>query len=75
VPGFPNKSSHQLANVLIWRAFRHATNKARTAVCGLPVRRSNWTTHPMLYGISPSLLRPADRPVLTFMCDQWTARA
>jgi sterol 3beta-glucosyltransferase len=56
----------------LWRAFRKATNAARAEICGLPPRRKLWTEHPMLYGISPSLLpRPADWPSNAFMCGQW----
>jgi sterol 3beta-glucosyltransferase len=49
-----------------------ATNEARGAVLGLRPRRKPWTSHAMLYGISPSLLpKPADWPSNAFICGQW----
>ena len=76
LPRWLNRSSHSLVNGLVWRAFRKATNTARAAVCGLPPRRSVWADHPMLYGISPSLLaRPDDWPNNAFVCGQWLSRA
>jgi len=72
VPGFLNRSSHALVNGLLWRAFRKAINAARAEVCGLPPRREGWTSHPMLYGVSPSLLpRPDDWPANAEVCGQW----
>ena len=72
IPRWLNKLSHRLVTEVLWRAFRKATNAARFEVCGLPPRRKSWTDHPMLYGISPSLLpRPADWPANAFMCGQW----
>jgi sterol 3beta-glucosyltransferase len=62
-PGLVNLASHQLLNALIWRSVRGACNAARQKVAGLPPRQRPWTTHPVLYGISPTLLsRPADWP-------------
>jgi len=73
VPRFFNRASHHLVDTMLWRAFRDATNAARARVCGLPPRRDLWTTHPMLYGISPNLLpRPSDWPANAQMCGQWT---
>jgi len=73
VPRFLNRASHRFVDAMLWRAFRAATNAARARVCGLPPRRRLWTEHPMLYGISPSLLPPpADWPPTTRLCGQWT---
>ena len=39
---------------------------------GLPPGRNIWSGHPMLYGISPSLLpQPADWPDNAWICGQW----
>lgn len=71
-PRWLNRASHHLVNAVLWRAFRKATNAARVNVCGLPPRRRTWSGHPMLYGISPSLLpKPADWPANAHMCGQW----
>ena len=73
-PPLFNRASHRLVNGLLWRAFREATNAARATVCGLPPRRRVWDEHPMLFGISPSLLpRPADWPPNALVCGQWLA--
>ena len=75
LPRWLNRSSHRLVNALVWRVFRKATNAARISVCGLPPRRSVWIDHPMLYGISPSLLpRPDDWPANAQICGQWLSR-
>lgn len=67
-----NRASHRLVNGVLWRAFREATNAARATVCGLPARRAVWDGHPMLFGVSPSLLpRPADWPASAQVCGQW----
>lgn len=72
IPRALNRPSHRLVNNLIWHAFRKATNVARASVCGLPPRQKVWTDHPILYGISPTLLpRPDDWPTNTHMCGQW----
>jgi sterol 3beta-glucosyltransferase len=72
VPAGLNRVSHRFVNGILWRAFRKAMNRARTRVCELPPRRSVWSGHPMLYGVSPSLLpRPADWPDNAYMCGQW----
>ncbi|MGO4158146.1 glycosyltransferase [Cupriavidus sp. YAF13] len=75
LPGWLNRTSHHFVNGMLWRAFRKQTNAARAAVCGLPPRRQLWTRHPMLYGVSPSLLpRPADWPGnAARVCGQWIA--
>ncbi|MDH5832790.1 glycosyltransferase [Luteimonas kalidii] len=66
-----NAASHRLFGQLSWRLFRGATNRARRAA-GLPPRRRLWTDHPMLYGISPSLVPPpADWPGNAHVCGQW----
>jgi sterol 3beta-glucosyltransferase len=75
-PRWLNRFSHQLAVQVLWRAFRKATNEARGAVLGLPPRRKPWTSHAMLYGISPSLLpKPADWPSYAYICGQWVRPA
>jgi UDP:flavonoid glycosyltransferase YjiC (YdhE family) len=72
VPRWLNRASHHLINTLLWRAFRAATNDARTSVCNLPPRRRLWTEHAMLFGVSQSLLpRPADWPSNALVCGQW----
>ncbi len=74
VPRWLSRASHSLINTLIWRAFKSPTNAARAAVCGLPPRRSVWTDHPMLYGMSPSLVpQPADWPPTARICGPWLA--
>lgn len=76
LPRFLNKFSYHLINGLVWRAFRKATNAARAKVCSLPPRSAIWTDHPILYGVSPSLLpRPADWPNNISVCGQWLAPA
>lgn len=73
-PRWLNRASHRLVNGLLWRAFREATNAARANVCGLPPQRMVWEGHPMLFGVSPSLLpRPADWPANARVCGQWLA--
>lgn len=73
IPSWLNRASHRLVNALLWRAFAKSTNAARATVCGLPPRRKVWTDHPMLYGVSPSLLpQPCDWPAHTRICGQWT---
>lgn len=72
IPRMFNRMSQQLINNLIWRMFRRATNAARASVCGLPPRKSLWVGHPMLYGVSPTLLpRPEDWPSNALVCGQW----
>jgi len=71
MPRWLNRFSYRLVAELLWRAFRKATNAARLKV-GLPPGRKIWSGHPMLYGISPSLLpQPADWPDNAWMCGQW----
>lgn len=71
-PRWLNRASHHFVNAMLWRAFRKATNAARIDICGLPPRRKTWSGHPMLYGVSPSLLpRPADWPANAHVCGQW----
>ncbi|HZW17419.1 MAG TPA: glycosyltransferase [Luteimonas sp.] len=70
-PRMLNRASHQLVNQLVWRTFRRSTNRARAAA-GLPPRRSLWTGHPVLYGVSPALLPPTpDWPPDNVACGQW----
>ena len=76
LPHFLNHASHVMVNGILWHAFRKATNAARARVCGLPPRRKGWTSHPMLYGISPSLVpRPNDWPDNALLCGQWVPPA
>lgn len=76
VPGMFNRVSHHLISGLLWRSFRKVTNQARQRVLGMGPRRKLWVGHPMLYGISPSLLpRPADWPVNAQVCGQWLSPA
>lgn len=73
-PRWLNRASHSLVNALLWRVFKSPINAARAAVCGLPPRSGVWTEHPMLYGISPSLVpQPADWPPTAQICGQWLA--
>lgn len=72
LPGGLNRASHRFVNAMLWRAFRKATNAARASVCGLPARERVWTEHPILYGVSPSLLpQPHDWPPQARICGQW----
>lgn len=72
VPRWLNDTSHRFVNAMLWRAFRKATNRARAKVCRLPPRHKSWTTHPMLYGVSPYLLpKPLDWPANALICGQW----
>jgi sterol 3beta-glucosyltransferase len=71
MPRWLNRFSYHLVAQLLWRAFRSTTNQAR-AKAGLSPGRKIWLGHPMLYGISPTLLpRPADWPGNAWMCGQW----
>ncbi len=74
VPCWLNRMSHRLVNAMLWRVFKAPVNAARRAVCGLPPRRRVWTDHPMLYGVSPSLVpQPGDWPPTARICGQWLA--
>ena len=76
VPKWLNKASHNIVNNLVWGLLRRKTNAARARVCALPPRRGVFTDHPILWGVSPSLLpRPEDYPATTFICGQWIAPA
>lgn len=76
VPRWLNKASHKLINNAIWRLLRKKTNAARLSVCGLPPRRGVFMDHPMIWGVSPSLLpRPDDYPPNAFICGQWLTPA
>jgi sterol 3beta-glucosyltransferase len=75
VPQPFNRASHHLFNQLTWQVMRRATNRARAAA-GLPPRKTLWTGHPVLYGISPALVpAPADWPGNAHVCGQWTMPA
>jgi UDP:flavonoid glycosyltransferase YjiC (YdhE family) len=76
IPASFNRASHHFVNGMLWRAFRKKINAARAAVCGLSPRHELWTDHPMLYGVSPSLLtssghQPSDWPENAYACGQW----
>ncbi|CAM3945465.1 glycosyltransferase [Bordetella muralis] len=72
VPNRLNRASLVLTNQLLWLGLRKALNRARADVLGLPPRAKLWTEHPMLYGISPTLLpQPEDWPDNAAMCGQW----
>ncbi len=72
IPKMINRLSHRLVNELIWRTFRKVTNQARERVLALGPRSKVWTGHPMLYGVSSTLLpQPADWPLHTRLCGQW----
>jgi UDP:flavonoid glycosyltransferase YjiC (YdhE family) len=76
VPRWLNRPSYRLVNSLVWGLLRKSTNVARARVCGLPPRRKVWTDHPILYGVSPSILpRPRDYPPNNFVCGQWVPPA
>lgn len=73
VPRLLHRASHRFVNAMLWKAFRDRTNAAR-AVFDLPPRNAVWTGHPMVYGISPSLLPPPpDWPANARLCGQWLA--
>ncbi len=74
-PRLLNLASHGFVNAMLWKAFRDRTNAAR-AMFKLPPRKTVWTEHPMLYGVSPNLLpTPADWPTNARLCGQWLARS
>lgn len=76
VPKWLNRPSHKIVNSMVWSLLRRKTNAARARVCALPRRRGVFTDHPMLWGVSPSLLpRPEDYPATAFICGQWIAPA
>ncbi|NMF89028.1 glycosyltransferase [Aromatoleum petrolei] len=76
VPRWLNHASLRLTNQLFWLAFRKTLNEARQTVLGLPPRRTLPTEHPMLYGISPTILpQPADWPAHARLCGQWQTPA
>jgi sterol 3beta-glucosyltransferase len=71
LPRWLNRPGYWLVSRAIWRAFRGSTDAARADV-GLPPGRPLSTDHPVIYGISPTLLpRPADWPAQTWLCGQW----
>ncbi|CAG9268932.1 glycosyltransferase [Paraburkholderia unamae] len=75
VPRAFNRMSHGFVNGMLWKAFRGQTNAAR-AQFGQPARHAMWTDHPMVYGVSPSLLpAPGDWPANAQLCGQWLAPA
>jgi sterol 3beta-glucosyltransferase len=74
VPRLLNRASHGFVNAMLWKAFRDKTNAAR-AMFKLPPREAVWTGHPMVYGVSPTLLpRPTDWPENVHLCGQWLTR-
>jgi UDP:flavonoid glycosyltransferase YjiC (YdhE family) len=73
VPRMLNRASHGFVNAMLWKAFLDKTNAARAAF-KLPPRKAVWKDHPMIYGVSPSLLStPADWPANVRLCGQWLA--
>jgi UDP:flavonoid glycosyltransferase YjiC (YdhE family) len=71
-----NRPSYKFVNSLVWGLLRKSTNIARARVCGLPPRKKVWTDHPILYGVSPSILpRPGDYPANVYVCGQWVPPA
>ncbi len=71
LPRWLNRFSYHLVASLLWRSFGKATNAARANV-GLPPGRKIWLGHPVIYGISPTLLpQPPDYPDNAWMCGQW----
>lgn len=76
VPRWLNHASLRLTNQLFWLAFRKSLNEARQTVLRLPPRPALPTEHPMLYGISPTILpQPADWPAHAKLCGQWQTPA
>lgn len=76
VPRWLNYASLRLTNQLFWLAFRKSLNEARQTLLGLSARQELPTEHPMLYGISPTILpQPADWPVHARVCGQWQTPA
>jgi len=72
VPPLLNRFSHEFVNGMLWRAFRKSINAARMSALSLPPRQANFTDHPMLYGVSPTVLPPpADWPANARLCGQW----
>lgn len=72
IPARLNRASLLLTNQLLWRVLRKALNRARAEVLGLPPKVELWTKHPMLYGVSPTLLLPPkDWPDNAVLCGQW----
>lgn len=75
VPRLLNRASHRFVNAMLWKAFRDQTNSARAAF-KLSPRKTVWTGHPMVYGVSPSLLpTPVDWPANAHLCGQWLTRS
>lgn len=76
VPRWLNYTSLKLTNQLLWLAFRKSLNEARETVLRLPPRQKLPTDHPMLYGISRTILpQPADWPAHARLCGQWQTPA
>lgn len=75
-PGWLNHTSLRLTNQLFWLAFRKSLNAARHEVLKLAPCRALPSEHPMLYGISPTILpQPADWPSNARVCGQWQTPA
>src|SRR5690606_14660304 len=76
LPGWLNRASLALTNQVFWLVFKNALNRTRTQVLGLPPRETLWKDHPMLYGISPTILPfPGDWPKNAYLCGQWALPA
>ncbi len=71
VPRFLNSESRAGQLDAVAR-ISHGHQRGADKGCGLPSRRNGWRTHPMLYGVSPSLVpRPEDWPDNAHVCGQW----
>jgi sterol 3beta-glucosyltransferase len=71
VPRWLNRFSYPFVAGLLWWGFSKSTNAARSNA-GLAPAHKFWARHPMLYGVSPSLVpQPADWPDNAWMCGQW----
>jgi len=67
-----NRASLALTDQLLWLALKKALKQARADLLNLAPRERFWRRHPMLYGISPSLLpRPQDWAGHAVLCGQW----
>lgn len=74
VPTFLNHGSLRLTNQLFWLAFKKTLNTARESLLGLSPWKALPAGHPMLYGISPTILpQPSDWPSYALMCGQWVS--
>lgn len=76
VPSLLNRASMSLTNRMFWLAFRKTLNETRQTLLGLQPQKGLPSDHPMLYGISPTILpQPADWPTHALLCGQWVPPA